>query len=192
MRYGWVLAVSLTLWPPGAAAEERAAVRPPLFPCEASSCNARAPLLKPVSVFPDFSPSPTWWEMFQEESRRVLAEYERHPLERYHYVHNDRLHPVVVRLVTGYYSDRSYFFRHWYSSAKGLTPLKLAAGRLWLGIEFRRVLVFHGDRWYSGPFPTPEPCYAMGITGSPLCYSMTSFREGDRRYGVKLRFDFLR
>lgn len=184
----WALAISLALWPPGAAAQESAAVRLPGASSEISPTSHQDSLFRLPPELPAFLPLASWWETFEEESRRVRADYERHPLERYHYVHNDRWHPVVVSFVTGYYSESSYYFRHWYSSAKGTTPLRLAGGRLRLGIEFRRVLVFHGDRRYSGPFPSPEPCYALGRINSPLCYSMTSFREGDRRYGITLRF----
>jgi len=185
----WALAISLVLWPPGAAAQEAAAVRLTGVSWEISSTNHRAGLSSHSPELSIFPPLASWWETFEKESRRVRAEYERHPLERYHYVHKDRWHPVVFRFVTGYYSESSYYFRHWYSGAKGTTPLRLAGGRLWLGIEFRRVLVFHGDRRYSGPFSSPEPCYALGRINSPLCYSMTSFREGDRRYGITLRFN---
>ena len=185
----WALAMCLTLWPPGAAAQDAAAVRLPGASSEISPTSHQDSLFRPPPELPVFLPLASWWEEFEEESRHVRAEYERHPLERYHYVHNDRWHPVVVSFITGFYSERSYYFRHWYSSAKGVTPLRLAGGRLWLGMEFRRVLVFHGDRRYSGPFSSPEPCYAMERINSPLCYSMTSFREGDRRYGITLRFN---
>jgi len=185
----WALAISLVLWPPGAAAQEAAAVRLTGVSWEIPSTNRQAGLSGHSPELSIFPPLASWWETFEKESRRVRAEYERHPLERYHYVHNDRWHPFVVSFITGYYSESSYYFRHWYSSAKGVTPLRLAGGRLWLGMEFRRVLVFHDDRRYSGPFSSPEPCYAMERINSPLCYSMTSFREGDRRYGITLRFN---
>lgn len=164
-------------------------MRFPALTWESFPSNPEAAHSRHATGLPLFLPPATWWEIFQEESKRVRADYERHPLEKYHYVHNDRWHPVVFNFVNGYYSDSSYFFRHWYSSAKGTTPLPLARRRLWLGIEFRRVLVSEADRRYSGPFPTPEPCYAIGMTGSPLCYSMTSLREGDRRYGITLHFN---
>ena len=186
MSREWVIAVALAFWPLEAVAQEAADLRHPSA-CVASICQGRGQLV-PLRPEPtDFLPVGTWWETFQAASRHVRAEYERHPLERYHYVHNDRLHPLVVSLITGYYSDNPYFFRHWYSSAKGTTPLRLAGEWLWLGIEFRRVLVFQVDRRYSGPFTTPEPCYAFGVNGSSLCHSITSFREGDRRFGVTLR-----
>jgi len=187
MRCQWVIAVALAFWPLEAVAQEGAGLRHPTA-CGASICPDQGRLV-PLRPEPtDFLPVETWWETFQAASAPVRAEYERHPLERYHYVHNDRLHPVAVSLVTGYYSDYPYFFRHWYSSAKGTAPLRLAGRWLWLGIEFRRTLVFEGDRRYSGPFATPEPCYAFGATGSALCYSVASFREGDRRVGITLRF----
>ncbi|MGH9805180.1 MAG: hypothetical protein ACRD4D_08400 [Candidatus Acidiferrales bacterium] len=177
------------LWPSGAAAQEAAVVRLPLIERDFPLAIRQDTLPPPQPESPVFLPLVSWWEEFEEESRRVRAEYERHPLERYHYVHNDRWHPVVFNFVTGYFSESSYYFRHWYSSAKGVTPLRLAGGRLWLGVEFRRVLVFEADRRYSGPFPTPEPCYALGRINSTLCYTMTSFREGERRYGLTVRIN---
>jgi len=182
----WTLAVSLTLWSPAAVAQEAAPQLLAGLAWKTSSTKPQDALLQQHPEAPAFLPLVSWWTEFQEASRRVRAEYEHHPLERYHYVHNERWHPVVFRFVTGYYSESSYYFRHWYSSSKGVMPLRLAGGRLWLGVEFRRVLVFQGDRRYSGPFPSPEPCYAMGKINSPLCYSMMSFRDGERRYGLTL------
>lgn len=189
MRCGWALVVSLMLWPPVAAAQDAAAVRLSGLAGPTSPTKPQATYFPRAPESPVFQPLVSWWEEFDEESQRVRAEYERHPLERYHYVHNERWHPVVFSFVSGYFSESSYYFRHWYSAAKGVTPLRLAGGRLWLGLEFRRVLVFEGDRRYSGPFPSPEPCYALGRINAPLCYSMTSFREGERRYGVTIRFN---
>lgn len=137
-------------------------------------------------------PLPSWFDVFSEASQKVRAEYDHHPLEKYHYVHNDRLHPLVFHLVTGLYSNRSFLFRHWYSNAKGLRLVDFAAGRFSIGFETRQELIFESDRRHSGPFLRPDFCYSAGMPlGSP-CYVMSPFRDGDRLFGLSFSVNLSR
>lgn len=135
---------------------------------------------------------PSWFDAFSEVSQKVRAEYNRHPLQKYHYVHNERFHPLVFHFVTGLYADRSYLFRHWYSHVKGLRLLDLASGRLSIGFETRQELIFESDRRYSGPFLRPDFCYSAGMPGGSPCYALSPLRDGNRLYGVSLRLHLSR
>ena len=190
MLHWWDLVICLGLGALAAPAQEPAS----LIRSQDSVVFSAHPPARPVAI-PDDAPLrtlPSWFEAFRETSQKVRAEYNRHPLEKYHYVHNERLHPLVFHLVTGLYANRSSLFRHWYSNVKGLRLLDFASGRLSIGFETWRELTFESDRRYSGPFLRPDFCYSVGMPMGSPCYMVSPFRDGDRRYGLTLRLHLSR
>lgn len=190
MSYRLAFFVTLGLCAAAARAEGPVAPAPRRVPdlCLQLACKkvqlpyqgSQAALLLPESPFPKRADIPV---------QPFPAEQEQHPLARYHFVHNPRLHPYAVAIITSLYSQRPQVFRHWYSPAVGMTVLNLARQRFALGVEMQRVVLFEEERRYAGTFHEAEPCYAIPSRERATCFWVPSFREGDRRYSVTFRWN---